>query len=169
MKRYGRPRRWTPKRKRRPFRGGALIIGLVAVLFLLADRGGLDDLFTDGGAGDVAQPSSPGARAEVDFTGDVTRVVDGDTFWISGQEERIRVWGLDAPEVGSAAGSAATAFMTRLIEGQTLQCRQRDIDRYGRVVGQCWLPDGRDIAAAMINSGTATEYCRFSRNHYSTC
>ena len=48
-------------------------------------------------------------------------------------------------------------------------CRQRDIDRYRRIVGQCFLPDGRDITAAMIASGTAKEFCRFSRNHYRTC
>lgn len=169
MKRYGRPRRRTPKRKRRPMRDSALVIGLVAVLFLLADRSGIDRLLSDGGGGDVVQSGSADSSVEVDFTGDVTRVVDGDTFWIGGQDERIRVWGLDAPEVGNTAGSAATSEMTRLIKGQTLRCRQRDIDRYGRIVGQCWLPDDRDIAAAMINSGTATEYCRFSRNHYGTC
>ncbi len=104
-----------------------------------------------------------------DFTGRVTRVVDGDTFRISGQGASIRVWGLDAPETHERRGAAATAMLTRLVSGKTLQCRQRDIDRYGRIVGQCWLPDGRDITAAMIDSGTATEYCHFSGNHYGTC
>jgi endonuclease YncB( thermonuclease family) len=33
----------------------------------------------------------------------------------------------------------------------------RDIDRFGRIVGQCVLPDGRDIAAVMIASGAAME------------
>ena len=61
---------------------------------------------------------------------------------------------------------AATAALASLISDQTLTCRQRDIDRFGRIVGQCFLPDGRDITAAMIASGTATEFCRFSRNYY---
>ena len=77
------------------------------------------------------------------FAGTVTRVVDGDTFWISTADVRIRVWGLDAPETDQPGGSAATATLSRLISGQTLTCRQRDIDRYGRIVGQCFLPDGR--------------------------
>jgi micrococcal nuclease len=77
--------------------------------------------------------------------------------------------GLDAPETRDPGGAAATAALTRLIANQTLRCRQRDIDRYGRIVGQCFLPSGRDITAAMIASGTAREYCRFSRNHYGTC
>ncbi|WCR11497.1 thermonuclease family protein [Paracoccus stylophorae] len=104
-----------------------------------------------------------------DFAGQVTRVVDGDTFWISGERTRIRVWGLDAPEIGRTGGSAATAQLAGLVSGRSVQCRMRDVDRYGRIVGQCWLPDGRDIAAAMIASGTAREYCRFSGNYYGTC
>ena len=99
----------------------------------------------------------------------VTRVVDGDTLWISSADVRIRVWGLDAPETDQPGGSAATSALPRLISGQTLTCRQHDIDRYGRIVGQCFLPDGRDITAAMIASGTAREFCRYSGNHYRTC
>jgi len=96
-------------------------------------------------------------------------VVDGDTFYMSDQDFRIRVWGLDAPETGNAGGSAATAAMSRLVSSQSLTCKKRDIDKYGRIVGQCSLPDGRDITAAMIASGTAREYCYFSGNHYQTC
>lgn len=115
---------------------------------------------------EVAVPATP---SRFDFAGQVTRVVDGDTFWVSGQRTRIRVWGLDAPEIGRAGGSAATAQLAGLASGRSVQCNMRDVDRYGRIVGQCWLPDGRDIAAAMIASGTAREYCRFSGNYYGTC
>ncbi|WP_187794812.1 thermonuclease family protein [Paracoccus amoyensis] len=117
---------------------------------------------------EVSAPA-PMTPSRFDFAGQVNRVVDGDTFWISGQRTRIRVWGLDAPEIGRAGGSAATAQLSGLVSGRSVQCRLRDVDRYGRIVGQCWLPDGRDIAAAMIASGTAREYCRFSGNYYGTC
>lgn len=99
----------------------------------------------------------------------VSKVIDGDTFTLSGHSRRIRVWGLDAPERNQQGGSAATATMRALIASKTLRCQIRDIDRYGRYVGQCFLPDGRDITAAMIRAGVATEYCYFSRNHYGTC
>jgi len=88
---------------------------------------------------------------------------------MTGQDGRIRVWGLDAPEAGTYGGSAATAAVSRLVAGERLTCRKRDTDKYGRTVGQCFLSDGRDITAAMIESGTATEYCRFSGNRYRTC
>ena len=113
--------------------------------------------------------AAPATSSRFDFAGQVTRVLDGDTFWVSGQRTRIRVWGLDAPEIGRAGGSAATAQLAGLVSGRSVQCRMRDVDRYGRIVGQCWLPDGRDIAATMIAGGTAREYCRFSGNYYGTC
>jgi endonuclease YncB( thermonuclease family) len=154
-------------RARRSYNSGGIFanpIGLAIVVGLLAY-----------GAFQSAMAPAPGSTGSSyaggagSFTGHVTRIVDGDTFWISSKDVRIRVWGLDAPEVGTSAGSAATAALSRLVSGQTLTCRQRDIDRYGRIVGQCFLADGRDITAAMIASGTATEYCRFSHNHYRTC
>ncbi|MBW6494918.1 MAG: thermonuclease family protein [Burkholderiaceae bacterium] len=99
----------------------------------------------------------------------VSKVQDGDTFTLKGESRRIRVWGLDAPEWNTAGGPAATATMRNLISGQYLRCVVRDLDRYGRLVAQCTLPDGRDIAAAMIRSGVAQEYCRFSKGYYGTC
>jgi endonuclease YncB( thermonuclease family) len=99
----------------------------------------------------------------------VSKVLDGDTFTLRGESRRIRVWGLDAPEWNQRGGSAATKTLQSLISGKTLRCSVVDIDRHGRLVGQCFLPDGRDIAAEMIRSGAASEYCRFSRGFYGTC
>lgn len=114
---------------------------------------------------------TPGARAEDTPALDakVSKVVDGDTFTLSGESRRIRVWGLDAPEWNQPGGGAATAGLRGLISGKRLHCDVLDIDRYGRLVAQCFLADGRDIAAEMIRSGAATEYCRYSRGFYGTC
>ncbi len=90
-------------------------------------------------------PNVVSGFAAPSFTGTVTRVVDGDTFYITGQDVRIRVWGLDAPEVGTYGGSAATSEMFRLVSGKPLTFKKRNIDKYGRIVGQCFLADGRDI------------------------
>ncbi len=155
--------RSTPyKRRARNGRGLSIqSIGTAVFVVALAARAGYANLPSgaDGGA----------AGGTGTFSGQVTRVVDGDTFWISSQDVRIRVWGLDAEETGAPGGSQATEALSRLISGKTLTCRQRDIDRYGRIVGQCFLPDGRDITAAMMASGTAQEFCRYSGNHYRTC
>lgn len=99
----------------------------------------------------------------------VSKILDGDTFTLSGESRRIRVWGLDAPEWNHPGGAAATANLRGMISGKRLRCAVLDIDRYGRLVAQCFLPDGRDIAAEMIRSGTATEYCRYSHGFYGSC
>ncbi len=102
-------------------------------------------------------------------SGILSHVTDGDTLHLRGLDPAIRVWGLDAPERKQAGGSAATRAMRGLISGATLTCRVHDIDRYRRIVAQCFLPDGRDIAAEMIRMGVATEFCRHSRGFYRTC
>lgn len=112
----------------------------------------------------IAHAESPGA-----LEARVSKVLDGDTFALSGQSRRIRVWGLDAPEWDHPGGSTATATLRGMIAGKTLRCGILDIDRYGRLVAQCFLPDGRDIAAEMIRAGVAREYCRYSGGHYGTC
>ena len=115
--------------------------------------------------------AAPDAQADVaiDLEARVSKILDGDTFTLSGQSRRIRVWGPDAPEWNHQGGSAATASLRGLISGKRLRCAIRDIDRYGRLVAQCFLPDGRDIADEMIRSGAAREYCRYSRGYYGTC
>ncbi len=114
-------------------------------------------------------PSSVVAEQAPVLEARVSKVQDGDTFTLKGQSRRIRVWGLDAPEWNRPGGSDATATMRNLISGKTLTCQVRDMDRYGRYVAQCFLPDGRDIAAEMIRAGVATEYCRYSGGFYGTC
>ena len=38
------------------------------------------------------------ARQSTELEAKVSKVLDGDTFTLSGESRRIRVWGLDAPE-----------------------------------------------------------------------
>ena len=155
-----RPIAYRPRRRHGLF-SGVGSIGTAAFVIALAFSAGYINLRDgpDVGTMDVAGT----------FDGYVTKVVDGDTFRISSRSVRIRVWGLDAPEVGTPGGSEATTALSGLIAGELITCRQRDTDRYGRIVGQCFLADGRDVTAAMIASGAAKEYCRFSANHYGTC
>lgn len=110
--------------------------------------------------------AAPAAQEATDFSGVVTRVIDGDSIRVSGQRPDIRLWGLDAPEWDDQGGAAATAEMTKIALSRPVRCRTVDRDKYGRIVARCYTPDGADITEMMIESGTAEEYLRFSGGYY---
>jgi endonuclease YncB( thermonuclease family) len=94
----------------------------------------------------------------------VTRVVDGDTLVVRyrGRNDRVRLIGIDTPEVGqcfakeatSAAQTLAGRRAVRLV-GDRTQARR---DRYGRLLAYVLLPDGRDVGRELIRLGAAAVY-----------
>lgn len=108
------------------------------------------------------------ATAQVTVTCRSPGVTDGDTIRCGG--ERVRIWGLDAPERDTPVGPAATRALAGLTRGQVVTCTQHQASRsHGRLVARCVLPDGRDLACEMIRSGAAQEWVRFSRGAYRGC
>jgi endonuclease YncB( thermonuclease family) len=100
-------------------------------------------------------------------------VIDGDTLELS-TGERIRLWGIDAPEGDQICqrngrpwrcGDDATAALEALVNGRALKCEARDVDRYGRTVATCTVA-GQDVGAAMVLQGWALDYERFSGGAY---
>jgi endonuclease YncB( thermonuclease family) len=130
------------------------------------------------GAGLAAWLATKTPTARGDEARGILHVVDGDTlaFYRDGHKERIRLWGIDAPEaaqtcttlMGAAypCGSAATAYLMRLLEEAVgFTCKHRDTDRYGREVAQCF-GDGRDLGAQMVEAGWAIDYTHYSGGYY---
>lgn len=93
---------------------------------------------------------------------------DGDTI-TRADAPNLRIWGVDSPELRDPGGNAAGAALAALTAGQPLACRVENSDRYGRLVVQCWLPDGRDIACEMVAAGHAQDWPRYSGGHYAGC
>lgn len=91
------------------------------------------------------------------------RVVDGDTLAFG--ETRVRLWGIDAPESGTAAGRLATGALRRFIRGYAVKCVARDHDRYGRIVGQCFAR-GVDLAGWLVDNGLARDWPKYSNGYY---
>ena len=86
-------------------------------------------------------------------------VIDGDTIEIHGQ--RIRLFGIDAPESGQSCkvggkrtrcGQQAALALADKIGNRTVQCEKKDIDRYKRIVSVC-RTDGEDLNAWMVAEG----------------
>lgn len=103
---------------------------------------------------------------QADYQGRVARVVDGDTFYLEGLETRIRLWGVDAPERDEEGFNEATDMLALLAGEEALSCEHVEIDPYDRIVARCYFESGADLSEAMIDSGTATEYLRFTKGYY---
>ena len=79
--------------------------------------------------------------------GPVSHVVDGDTFDISvthlgknnkfnyGNTERIRIIGINTPELNTSAGLLAKANLEKKIKGKEIRCKVHSRDVYNRLVG----------------------------------
>ena len=100
------------------------------------------------------------------MTSRVSYVVDGDTFYLEGQRASVRLWAINAPEMDEDGGQAAALYLAHMIDTEMLTCDFRAVDRYGRHIARCFLPDGRDVGAEMIRAGHAKELKRYSKGYY---
>lgn len=110
--------------------------------------------------------------AVADVTGRAS-VIDGDTLEIRG--ERVRLWGVDAPESRQTCrdaagrdyrcGQIAANALSQWIGHRSVVCRERERDRYGRAVSSCTV-GGRDVAGWLALNGHAIDYGRYSGGRY---
>jgi len=98
-------------------------------------------------------------------------VIDGDTIEI--HRARIRLFGIDAPEGSQtctiegkawACGRRAAFALSDKIGMQTVECRPKDRDRFGRTVAVCMVA-GEDVNAWMVEQGWALAYRRYSLDY----
>jgi len=106
-------------------------------------------------------PQAPGPPATI--TGKCY-VIDGDTIQIG--KVRLRLAGIDAPELDHPWGKKAKWELVELCKGQTITARLEPSISYDRVVATCFLPDGRDLSAEMVRRGMALDWPKFSGGKY---
>ena len=96
--------------------------------------------------------------------------VDGDTLRTSG--ERVRLYGIDAPEYDQTCrddtgrswpcGRAAKERLASLVARGSVACSTQGHDRYGRTLAICSAIDVEDIADVLVREGYAVDYRRYS-------
>ena len=102
-----------------------------------------------------------GAATQLTQSGVVTYVVDGDTVWVQiGAHDKplkVRLRGVDAPEICQAGGLQAQAALKSRVLGQRVSVTSSSRDDYGRVVGTMDLR-GEDVGRWLVLSGHAWVY-----------
>ena len=95
------------------------------------------------------------------FSG-TARIVDGDTIDVDGT--RVRLFGIDAPEMGQSQGAVSKKALAMLLRGKTVTVRPVDRDRWGRIVGivEC---EGHDVCRTMVAIGCALADRTYTRRY----
>ena len=119
----------------------------------------------------VGTPTGPGAATtasdapSVGTTMTVTYVHDGDTLYLDpgtgGEELKVRLIGIDTPEIGDDAecfGDVARDRLRALLpEGTAVTVVAEDgpLDQYGRSLLHVYLPDGTHANRVLVDEGLA--------------
>ena len=100
--------------------------------------------------------------------GKIIRVTDGDTVVVltGGKTKKVRLYGIDAPELHQAGGKEAVDFATKLLLFETVSLSIIDQDQYGRSVALIRLDDGRIANEEMVREGHAWVYRNYCREAF---
>lgn len=97
----------------------------------------------------------------------VTKVVDGDTFWVDNGTSKgikIRLTGIDAPESQKRwkreegyYGKESKAYLTQLLKDKKVRLETDidSLDRYGRTLSYVYLEDNTFVNALLVKKGYA--------------
>lgn len=100
------------------------------------------------------------------------RSVDGDTLELNG--DRVRIWGVDAPENAQLCergdqtyrcGLIAAEALSELIGRRPVVCAEVERDQYDRSVARCSV-EGDDIGGWLVSYGHALDYRQHSGGAY---
>lgn len=155
MKKYSRKLGRQSRRQglkliaRRPLLGFLLIAA--AIIFHYWPRPSSGEITTE-----------PGDGKQASLFGRVSRVADGDSIEIkeAGRVTRVRLYGVDAPELNQKHGPEARDWLADQILNQKVRVEVMDIDQYDRVVGLVFLNEA-PVNQTLVASGQAWVYGRY--------
>jgi micrococcal nuclease len=103
------------------------------------------------------------AAPQTRFTGRVIGVTDGDTISVltGGRAVKVRLEGIDCPELEQPYGRVAKQFTSDRAFGRLVDVTGTTTDRYGRLIGRV-VVNGEDLSLTLIAAGLAWHYTEYS-------
>jgi endonuclease YncB( thermonuclease family) len=101
------------------------------------------------------------------ISGKVTKVADGDTFTLLdayGKVYKIRVYGIDCPELSQPFGKDAKRFTAGLILNQTVFIEKISKDRNGRVVAKVYYNNRQSLNEELLRKGMAWHFTKYDKS-----
>lgn len=98
--------------------------------------------------------------------GKVIGITDGDTIRIlasGNQQIKVRLYGIDCPESRQAFGRRAKQAASELVFNKMVKVEKMQVDRYGRMVGIVYLPDGKTLNSELLARGMAWVHPRYCK------
>ena len=98
--------------------------------------------------------------------GTVISITDGDTLkaLINGKQEKIRMFGIDAPGSKQTWGKESKEALSNLISGKDVSFDIKSKDKYGRTLAITFVGK-KNINLEMIKTGNAWYYEFFDKNN----
>jgi len=107
-------------------------------------------------------------------------IIDGDTIKID--TKKIRLHGIDAPEKKQTCkkpyltigffsftknylcGQVSTDKLTKKINNQIIKCKIKNVDRYKRLIGECYKRN-ENLNSWLVSNGYAVAYRKYSKKY----
>ncbi len=118
--------------------------------------------------------------SEISSVSGYAKIIDGDTIKIN--SKKIRLHGIDAPEkkqtckkpyliIGIfsftksySCGQVSTDKLIKKINNQIIKCKIKNIDRYNRLIGECYKRN-ENLNAWLVSNGYAVAYRKYSKKY----
>ena len=91
-------------------------------------------------------------------------VIDGDTIVVKGQ--KIRLAGVNAPELDQAWGQKSKWEMVKILKGKIVHVVPNGETSFDRIVATCYIDGDTDIGAELISRGLARDIPAFTGGKY---
>ena len=104
-----------------------------------------------------------GKQTPSPFRAFVVHVDDGDTLDVKAgaRSFRLRLSGVDAPEMGQRFGIESRNRLRALVFDRAVDVRPVGVDQYGRLLA-CPIADGQNVCETMVAEGWAWHYRQYS-------